>query len=86
MAIQKITTSMRTKIKIQFEHSRLAHTHTLDLKRENHRKSKEIKINADIDFAEPNLKLWMLFKVIVSNPFEHERRLCVVKVLGLDLL
>ena len=49
-------------------------------KRENHRKSKEIKIN------EPNLKLWMLFKVVVSNPFEHKQRLCVVKVSGLDLL
>ena len=62
------------------------HTHTLDLKRENHRKSKKIKINANMDFAEHNLKLWILFKLIVSNPFEHEQRLCVVKVSGLDLL
>ena len=62
------------------------HTHTLYLKRENHWKSKEIKINANIDFAEPNLKLWILFKAIVSNPFGHEQRLCVVKVSGLDLL
>ena len=63
MAIQKITTSMADT------HT---HTHTLDLKRENHWKSKEIKINANIDFAEPNLKLWILFKVIISNPFEQE--------------
>ena len=77
---------MRTKI-IKYSLKKAdTHTHTLDLKRENHRKSKEIKINANIDFDEPNLKLWMLFKVIISNPFEHERRLCVVKVTGLDLL
>ena len=30
-------------------------------------------MKANIDFAEPNLKLWILFKVIVSNPFEHEQ-------------
>ena len=83
MAIQKNSTNMRTKIINTVwtkQIHRHTHTHTLDLKRENHRKSKEIKIN------EPNLKLWMLFKVVVSNPFEHEQRLCVVKVSGLDLL
>ena len=46
---------------------------TLDLNRESHRKRKEIKMKANIDFAESNLKLWILFKVIVSNPFEHEQ-------------
>ena len=76
---------MRSKI-INSLNIAYMHTHTLDLKRENHWKSKEIKINANIDFAEPNLKLWILFKVIVSNPLEHEQRLCVVKVSGLDLL
>ena len=58
----------------------------MDLKRENHWKSKEIKINANINFAEPNFKLWIRFKVIISNPFEHEQRLGVVKGSGLDLL
>ena len=38
------------------------HTHTLDSKRENRWKSKEIKINANIAFAELNLKLWILLK------------------------
>ena len=71
----KIRNTVRTK-----QIRRQTHTHTLDLKRENHRKSKEIKIN------EPNLKLWMLFKVVVSNPFEQKQRLCVVTVSGLDLL
>ena len=83
MAIQKITTSMGTKI---INTADSTHKHTLDLKRENHWETKEIKINTNIDFAEPNLKLWILFKVIVSHPFEHEQRLCVVKLLGLDLL
>ena len=65
---------------MQFEQSRHTHTHTLDLKRKIIGKIKEIKIN------EPNLKLWILFEVVVSNPFENEQRLCEVKVSGLHPL
>ena len=74
MASQKVTNSMRTKI-IQFEQSRYTdtHTHTMDLEMESNPKRKEIELNANINCAALNLELWILFKVIVSNPFEHEQ-------------
>ena len=41
---KKLQLACAQRLSIQFEQSRYAHTHTLDSNRENHRKSKEIKI------------------------------------------